>query len=335
MSRIHPPHRRQPALPCSSAPRALAACGANDAQTGGDSGSGGGDEQGHRAAAARVQDHPLRDLRQAALRGQGRRALRATARSSTTTPTRTRPSRPSRSTPRSPRAPSVVVLDPVNGAGAGGMVQSRPGLRRPGHRLRPVHRGGRLLHVLRQRDGRQDAGRGARRGDGRQGQHPDAQRRPERPQRRAVQGRRPQRARRERREDPRGVRQPRLEPGERPDSSSPTSSSKYDAVRDQGRLRRQRRPGRRRRRRPDRWRRRRGRPAADHRPGRRARRHPADPRRRAGDDDLQADPDRGRDRRRGRRRSWPTARTSATTSDTGIDQSDYEGVTSYIFTRSS
>ena len=42
---------------------------------------------------------------------------------------------------------------------------------------------------------------------------------------------------------------------------------------------------------------------ADHRPGRRGRRDPADPRRRAGDDDLQADPDRGRDRRRGRRRA--------------------------------
>ena len=35
----------------------------------------------------------------------------------------------------------VVVLDPVNGPGAGGMVADAQGCGREGHRLRPLHRG--------------------------------------------------------------------------------------------------------------------------------------------------------------------------------------------------
>ncbi len=54
--------------------------------------------------------------------------------------------------------------------------------------------------------------------------------------------------------------------------------SKYDPVGDPGRLRRQRRPGRRRGRGPDRCGCRARRAAPDHRPGRRGRRDPADPR---------------------------------------------------------
>ena len=127
----------------------------------------------------------------------------------------------------------MIVLDPVNGAGAGGMVTDAQG-RHPGHRLRPVHRGRRLLHVLRQRDGRQDAGRGAGRGDGRRGRHPDAQRRPDRPQRRPVQGRRAQRPRRA--ATSRSSRSSTTPTGARrtPSSSSPTSSSNYDPSEIQG-----------------------------------------------------------------------------------------------------
>ena len=86
-----------------SSPWALAACGANDAESGGDSGERG--RHDHRPAAARDQDHPLRGLRPAAVRGRRSPSCATTARSSTTTPTRTRPSRPSRSTPPSTRAP--------------------------------------------------------------------------------------------------------------------------------------------------------------------------------------------------------------------------------------
>ena len=72
-----------------------------------------------------------------------------------------------------------------------------------------------------------------------------------------------------------GVRQPRLEPGQRAEVRH-RPARQVQARGDQGRVRRQRRPGR--------WRDRRaegpGRQApADHRSGRRARRHPADPRR--------------------------------------------------------
>ena len=90
------------------------------------------------------------------------RSSAATATSATTTPTRTRPSRAQQVDTAINAGAKVIVLDPVNGAGAGGMVTSAQAVRRQGHRLRPVHRGRRLLHVLRQRDGRQDAGRGAR-----------------------------------------------------------------------------------------------------------------------------------------------------------------------------
>ena len=119
-----------------------------------------------------------------------------------------------------------------------------------------------------------------------------------------------------------------------PENAQQLTTDQLEQVRpvgDPGRLRRQRRPGRRRRRGPHRCGCRARRAAADHRPGRRARRDPADPRGRAGDDDLQADPDRGRDRRRGRGRSSPTARSSAAPRDTGIDQTEYEGVASFIF----
>ena len=286
---------------------------------------------GRRAAPRPCGAHRLRRQRRRERRRQRRRAAAPPSRCCCPSPRppATRPSTSRSSRPRSPSCATtarsyyynadqdeakqaqqvdtainegadVIVLDPVNGAGAGGMVTVRPGRGRPGHRLRPVHRGGRLLHVLRQRDGRQDAGRGAGRGDGRQGQHPDAQRRPERPERRAVQGRRAQRPRRA--AASRSSRSTTTPTGARrtPRSSSPTSSASTTPSEIQGvyaandgqaggvvaALTGARR--------------RRGRPAADHRPGRRARRHPADPRRRAGDDDLQADPDRGRDRRRGR-----------------------------------
>ena len=65
-----------------------------------------------------------------------------------------------------------------------------------------------------------------------------------------------QRARHEQRQDPRGVRQPRLEPGERP-AVRHRPAEQVRPLGDQGRLRRQRRPGRRRGRRADRRRRRR------------------------------------------------------------------------------
>ena len=78
----------------------LAACGANDAGAAATTPASGG-RQDHRPAAAGVRRPP------ATRRSTGRcsrprsRSCAPTARSTTTTPTRTRPSRPSRSTPRS------------------------------------------------------------------------------------------------------------------------------------------------------------------------------------------------------------------------------------------
>ena len=54
---------------------------------------------------------------------------------------------------------NVLVLDPVDGKAAAAVVAQRQGPGRPGRRLRPLHRGRRLLRLLRQRDGRQDSRR--------------------------------------------------------------------------------------------------------------------------------------------------------------------------------
>ncbi len=246
---------------------ALTACGANDAESGGDSGDGGGDSKvialllpESKTTRYEAFDKPLFEdaVADALRRLRGRLLQRRPGRGQADPAGRHGHLRGcQRRRPRPGQRCGCRRHGPV-----------RAGLGRQGHRLRPVHRRGRLLHVLRQRDRRPDAGRGPRRGDGRQGRHPDAQRRPQRPQRRAVQGRRAQRPRRERRRDPRGVRQPRLEPGERADVRQ-RPAQQVRRLGDQRRLRRQRRPGRRRGRSPHRWRGRRGRPPADHRPGRR------------------------------------------------------------------
>ena len=62
---------------------------------------------------------------------------------------------------------SVVVLDPVNGAGATGMVEEAQGQDVPVIAYDRFIDERRLLHVVRQRDRRHAAGRGPRRGDGR------------------------------------------------------------------------------------------------------------------------------------------------------------------------
>ncbi len=187
----------------------LAACGSND-----DGGGGSRRGQDDRAAAPRDQDHPLRELRQAALRGQGQGAVR-----------RLQGRLPQRRPGRVQAAAAGPVRDhqrrvrararPGRRQGRDHDREVRPGLRRPGHRVRPLHRGRRLLHLLRQRARRPDAGRGPRRGHRRQGRHPHAERLADRPERRAVQEGRPLGARRERPEDRGRVRQPRLEPGQR------------------------------------------------------------------------------------------------------------------------
>ena len=60
----------------------------------------------------------------------------------------------------------VMVLDPVDSASAAGMVAKAKAAEHPGHLVRPPdHRraGPRLLHLVRQREGRRAAGPGARR----------------------------------------------------------------------------------------------------------------------------------------------------------------------------
>ena len=90
----------------------------------------------------------------------------------------------------------VIVLDPVNGAGAGGMVQSA---QEAAPRSSPTTGSSPSADYYMSFDnatvGKLQAA-GAGRGDGRQGRHHHAQRRPEGPERRAVQEGRAQRPRR-------------------------------------------------------------------------------------------------------------------------------------------
>ena len=57
----------------------------------------------------------------------------------------------------------VLVLDPVDGKAAASVVASAKAQQHPGRGLRPLHRGRRLLRLLRQRDGRQAPGADPRR----------------------------------------------------------------------------------------------------------------------------------------------------------------------------
>ena len=59
----------------------------------------------------------------------------------------------------------VLVLDPVDSASAASIVTKAKAAKHPGHQLRPSdsQRAGRLLHLVRQREGRHAAGPGAAR----------------------------------------------------------------------------------------------------------------------------------------------------------------------------
>ena len=114
----------------------------------------------------------------------------------------------------------VLVLDAVDAAAVAPLVNRAKAAEGPGHRLRPAHHRHRLrrLRLVRQRQGRRDAGRGAPRcargqGHRRQGQDRDDQRRPHRPELRRLQEGRAQRARRQGHHR-QGVRHARLEPGQ-------------------------------------------------------------------------------------------------------------------------
>ena len=308
------PSRRNPMSTSSPAPPAvgaalligaagLSACGANDADRAATTPATAAATADDRAAAARVEDHPLRGLRQAALRGQGRRAVRRLrgrllqrrpGRGQAGPAGRHRHLRgrrasscSTRSTARAPaawcrpRRTPAPRSSPTTGSSRR-PTTTCPSTTRRSARCRPQA----LVDAMGDKGSILMLNGCARR-----------------PQRRAVQGRRAQRPRRQRRRrSSRSTTTPTGAPRTRR-SSSPTSSSKYDAAEINGvYAANDGQAG--------------GVVAAltgggvaadalppDHRPGRRARRDPADHRRRAGDDDLQADPDRGRDGRRGRGRA--------------------------------
>ena len=111
----------------------------------------------------------------------------------------------------------AIVLDPVDGEAAGG--SGRLTRRRPTSRSSPTTGSSRAPTTTCPSTTPRSASCRPRRSSrpmGGSGEHPDAQRRADRPERRPVQGGRAQRPRRQRRRHPRGVRQPRLEPGQRP-----------------------------------------------------------------------------------------------------------------------
>ena len=277
----------------------LTACGANEAQDGGSSADG-GDGGGtialllpeSKTTRYEAFDKPL-------FEAEGRRPLRATARSTTTTPTRTPRSSSSRSRAPSARAPRSSCSTRWTATGAGGMVAEAQD---SGAQViaydRFIEGADYYLSFDNERVGEMQAEAlvDAMGGSGDilmlNGAPTDPNAAQFKPGAHNVLDA-------SRREDPRRVRQPRLEPREGPGvHHRPARQARPRQHRRH--LRRQRRPGRRRRRRPDRC-------------GRR--RQPLPPitgqdaelaaiqRIVAGEqahDDLQAHPDRGRERRRGR-----------------------------------
>ena len=213
--------------------------------------------QDHRAAAARVQDHPLRDLRQAAVRGQGQGALLRLHR-------RLLQRRPG----RGQAEPAGRHRDQRGRQGHRARPGQRRRCRRHGHQRAqdqdvPVIAYDRFIEGVdyymsfdNETVGKMQAEALVSTTMGDKGNILMLNGAPSDPNAAQFKAGAHSVLDEQRREDPRGVRQPRLEPGERP-AVRHRPAEQVRPLRDPGRLRRQRRPGRRRGRGADRRRRRR------------------------------------------------------------------------------